>query len=211
MPRNAGRGSAEPARAVSIRIINGGRALKNHVRISLCLLLGLLGFISLPAFASQDIFLCPSGANPVWTGESADPDHPGCIDVQSWSWGMSQAGTTTPRVSANDVTIVKSMDRSTPDFMYFVAKGQYLVRLILLAEAVCPLQGCTPYVYFTLTMDDVQITSVEPGGSRADDRLTESISFKFSKAEWCYTAQPANGNPGLKRCNGWDFLQNKAY
>ena len=185
--------------------------MKNHIRNSLCLLLGLLGFISLPAFAAQDIFLCPGYAAPTWLGESGDPDHPGCIDVLSWSWGMSQAGGTTPKVSANDVTITKSMDTSTPDFMYFVAKGQPLNSLILLAEAVCPLQGCTPYAYFTLTMQDVRITSVQPGGSRAEDRLTELISFQFNKARWCYTAQLAGGELGTPDCSGWDYLQNKAY
>jgi len=182
--------------------------LKNHVRNSLCLLLGLLGFISLPAFASQDIFLCPYGANPLWTGESADPDHPGCIDVLSWSWGMSWAST---KVNVNDITITKSMDKSTSDLMFLVPKGQHLDGLVLLAEAVCPLQGCSPYAYFTLTMVDVQITSVQPGGSRAEDRLTENMSFHFSKARWCYTAQLANGQPGIPDCNGWDVLQNKAY
>ena len=134
--------------------------MKNHVRNALCLLLGLLGFISLPAFAAQDIFLCPYCANPGWTGKSAYLDHPGCIDVLSWSWGMSEAGTTTPKVNVNDITITKSMDKSTPDFMYLVPKGQHLDGLVLLAEAVCPLQGCTPYAYFTLTMVDVQVTSV---------------------------------------------------
>jgi len=53
-------------------------------------------------------------------GESIDKQYKGCIDILSWSWGMSQAGTThsgsgggAGKVSVADLTITKYIDKSS--------------------------------------------------------------------------------------------------
>jgi type VI secretion system secreted protein Hcp len=52
-------------------------------------------------------------------GESTDPKHKGEIDIQGWSWGLSepapsvpQPGVGTGKVSIHDITIQKPVDLS---------------------------------------------------------------------------------------------------
>lgn len=183
--------------------------MKNWIRNSLYVFLGLLGFKSLPAQAAQDIFLC----SPDIEGDSQDAKYPNCIDVLAWSWGMSNSGTThtgsgggTGKVNVQDISVTKYIDKSTPDLMLLTANGKHFSELELIVRAVCA--ECAPEPYFTLTMSDVIVSSVSTGGSGGEDRLTENVSFNFAKVEWCYTETLKDGSPGTKECQGWDIVAN---
>jgi len=210
MPRNAGRGSAGLARSLATRAVIGERALKNRIRNSLCLLLGLLGFKSLPAYAALDMFLCADELQ----GEAQDPAYLNCIDVLAWSWGMSNSGTThiggvggEAKVNVQDISVTKYIDKATPDLMLLTASGKHFPKLELFVSKPCP-ADCTAYPYFKLTMTEVLVTSVSTGGSGGEDRLTENVSFNFAKVEWCYTATLKDGLPDTPECGGWDIVTN---
>jgi type VI secretion system secreted protein Hcp len=181
--------------------------LNNRMRNSLCLLLGFFGFKSLPAFAAQDMFLKIDGVE----GESQDPACPGCIDVLAWSWGMSNSGTThiggvggEGKVNVQDISLTKWVDKSSPDLMLLTANGKHFPKLELFVRKTCPVD-CIAEPYYTLTMEEVLVTSVSTGGSGGEDRLTENVSFNFAKVEWCYTATLKDGNPDTPECYGWDI------
>jgi type VI secretion system secreted protein Hcp len=184
--------------------------LKNRIRNSLCLFLGLLGFKSLPAFAAQDMFLC----SPNLEGESQDAKYTNCIDVLAWSWGMSNSGSFSGgggniagKVSVQDISVTKWMDKSTPDLMLLTANGKHLPELELLVRSPCA--ECDVEPYFTLTMTDVLVSSVSTGGSGGEDRLTENVTFNFAKVEWCYATQLKDGSLGAPECGGWDIVLNQ--
>jgi type VI secretion system secreted protein Hcp len=183
--------------------------LKNWIRNSLYIFLGLLGFKSLPAQAAQDMFLC----SPDLDGESQDAKYPGCIDVLAWSWGMSNSSTThaggggtAGKVNVQDISLTKYIDKSSPDLMLFTANGKHLSELELLVRAPCA--DCNSEPYFTLRMTDAIVSSVSTGGSGGEDRLTENVSFNFAKVEWCYSAPLKDGSLGTPVCKGWDIVAN---
>ena len=181
--------------------------MHNRIRNSLCLLLGLLGFKSLPAYAALDMFLCADELQ----GEAEDPAYLNCIDVLAWSWGMSNSGTThiggiggEDKVNVQDISVTKWIDKATPDLMLLTASGKHFPKLELFVSKSCPAE-CTAYPYFKLTMTEVLVTSVSTGGSGGEDRLTENVSFNFAKVQWCYTAVLKDGNPDTPECHSWDI------
>lgn len=178
--------------------------MRHRIRNSLCLILGLLGFKSLPAFAAQDMFLC----SPDLQGDSQDAKYPNCIDVLAWSWGMSNSSSPQGpgKVSIQDISLTKWMDKSTPDLMLLTANGKHLSEVELLLRTSCV--DCSAEPFFTLTMTDVLVSSVSTGGSGGEQRPTENVTFNFAKVEWCYAAQLKDGSLGTPECFGWDILAN---
>lgn len=180
--------------------------MKNRIQNSLYLLLGLLGFKSLPAYAAQDMFLCIEGVE----GETQDLAYPGCIDVLAWSWGMSNSGSTVVggggegKVSVQDISVTKWIDKSSPDLMLLTANGKHFPKLELFVRTSCAVD-CVADPYFQLTMNEVLVSSVSTGGSDGEDRLTENVSFNFAKVEWCYTVPIKGETP---ECYGWDIVSN---
>ena len=64
-------------------------------------------------------------------GESQDAKHSKWIDVLSWSWGMSQSGTTHGgggsgggKVNVQDIVFSKYVDNSSPTIMKFCCNGK---------------------------------------------------------------------------------------
>lgn len=130
-------------------------------------------------------------------GESADDKHKDEIDVLSWSWGMSQSGTThmgtgggAGKVAVNDITITKWIDKASPNLMLSCCTGKHYKEAKLIVRKA----GEKPLEYLKLTMKDVLISSVQPGGSGSDDRLVESLSLNFADYKVEYTPQKADGS-----------------
>jgi len=66
-------------------------------------------------------------------GESADAKHKGEIDIESFSWGMSQTGVSATgggggagRVKVHDISFVKRTDASSPLLMLNCANGAHI-------------------------------------------------------------------------------------
>ena len=68
-------------------------------------------------------------------GESVDqnkPSHAGEIQVISWSWGMTQSGSThmgtgsgSGKVNVNDITVTKYIDRASPNLIQSCCNGTH--------------------------------------------------------------------------------------
>src|SRR5688572_3898037 len=74
-------------------------------------------------------------------GESSDADCKAQIDINSWSWGMSQSATThggggggSGKVSVQDMTITKYIDRSSPVLMKYCCSGKHLKTATLIVR-----------------------------------------------------------------------------
>src|SRR5438270_10620750 len=71
-------------------------------------------------------------------GESADAKHKDEIQVLSWSWGMSQSGTThdgagggAGKVNVQDLTFTKYVDSSSPNLIKFCCNGKHFKQGLL--------------------------------------------------------------------------------
>jgi len=145
-------------------------------------------------------------------GESQDSKHGGEIDVLAWSWGMSQSGDMhmgggggAGKVSVQDVSLTKYVDKSSPVLMQACSDGsQYKEATLVVRKA-----GKTPLEYLIITMNDVIVTSVSTGGSGGEDRLTENVTLNFSAVKVDYQEQKADGSKeGGPVKYGWDIAAN---
>jgi type VI secretion system secreted protein Hcp len=140
-----------------------------------------------------DMFLKIEGVE----GEAQDKDHGKEIDVLAWSWGSSQSATThmgggggSGKVSVQDLSITKHVDKSTPVLLKSCANGKHFKEAVLTVRKA----GETPLEYVKLTMKEVLISSVSSGGSGGEDRLTENISLNFAEYKYEYQPQKADGS-----------------
>jgi type VI secretion system secreted protein Hcp len=160
--------------------------------------------------AAFDAFLKIEGI----PGESRDSSHKEEIDVLSWSWGASNTGTHAGgggggagKVSMNDLTVTKALDKSSPRLMLACAKGDLVRQAVL----VCRSQEAEPVEYLKITLSDILVSSYSTSGSAGgDDRPMESISFNFGRIEIEYIPVDVNGVPEEPVRAAWDVVENTA-
>lgn len=130
-------------------------------------------------------------------GESRDDKHKDEVDVLAWSWGMSQSGTThmgggggAGKVSVNDLSLTKYVDKSSPTLMLATCGGKHFKEALLTVRKA----GEKPLEYIKITMKEVLVSSISTGGSGGEDRLTENITLNFAEFKIAYTPQKPDGS-----------------
>jgi type VI secretion system secreted protein Hcp len=133
-------------------------------------------------------------------GESLDAKHKDEIQVISWSWGMSQSGTThdgpgagAGKVNIQDLSFTKFVDKASPNLIKFCCSGKHFGHALLTVRKA---GGDNPVEYLKIKLSDIIISSVTTGGSGGEDRLTENVSLNFGKFTLEYTPQTATGAAG---------------
>ena len=146
-------------------------------------------------------------------GEAQDKAHKGEIDILAWSWGMTQSGTMHTgsgggggKVSVQDLSITKYVDKSTPLLMTYCSTGIQMPKASLTVRKA---GGKEPLEYVKLLMTDVIITSISCGGSGGEDRLTENVTLNFAEVEYKYQPQKKDGTKdGGEIKYKWDIAAN---
>ena len=147
-------------------------------------------------------------------GESADANHKGYIDIQSVSWGASQAasiaggGAGAGKVSFSDLTVTATMDAATPTLLKFVSSGKHLPKVKL--EFVKASGGDGGMVFATIELGDVLVTGTQFAGSGGGESMLVNYSFQAAKVEHHYWVQGKDGSKGAETQMGWDVKQNIA-
>jgi type VI secretion system secreted protein Hcp len=158
-----------------------------------------------------DMFLMLDGIK----GESADDKHKGEIDIEAFSWGMSQSGSGhrstglgTGKVDINDISITKFIDKSTPSIMLACANGKHIAKgKITLRKA-----GENPLDYLTVDMENILISNYQTSGSEGgNERPAENISLNFGKVKVEYWTQSEKGAKGENANFSWDIAKNVKY
>jgi type VI secretion system secreted protein Hcp len=108
------------------------------------------------------------------------------IEVKSWSWGVTSevasGGGGSGRATLQELSVVKTVDRASPLLALKCATGQHIQRVVLTVDR----PGGSNRPYLEITLEDVVITSYQPGG--ADDNLPlEHVSFAFREIQLKYT------------------------
>ncbi len=156
-----------------------------------------------------DYFLKIDGVD----GESADDKHKGEIDVLSWSWGASQAGTMqygggggAGKVQMQDFSFTMRMNKATPKLVLHCASGEHIKTAVMVARKA----GKQQQEYLKLTFTDILVSSYQTGGTGDGDVVPiDSISLNFSKIEFEYKEQKADGTLGGPIKTHWDLKANK--
>lgn len=130
-------------------------------------------------------------------GESVDSKHKDEIDILSWSWGMTQSGTThlgsgggAGKVAVQDLSFTHYLDKASPNLRLNCCTGKHFKEGFLTVRKA----GDKPLEYLKIKLEEVLITSVQTGGNASDERLTENVMLNFAKYKEEYTPQKPDGS-----------------
>jgi type VI secretion system secreted protein Hcp len=146
-------------------------------------------------FGATDYYLKIDGIK----GESADDKHRDWIELDSFSWGMTNSnaagsGGGAGKVSFQDLHFTMKVDKASPKLMLACATGQHIPTLkFVVARADGATGGTTDY--YVVTLSDVLVSSFQssgpprpPAGTPTDVPMTASLSLNFTKIQWDYIA-----------------------
>jgi len=159
--------------------------------------------------AQVDYFLKLDGVE----GESTDEKHAKEIELESWSFGATNAGSFssgggggTGKVQMNDFHIVKKTDKASAKLLTACCVGEHLKT----ATLVCRKAGKEQQEFLTIILTSVLVSSYQTGGSAGSDVIPmDQVSFNFGKIEYKYKEQKADGSLGGEVVGGWDVTTNK--
>lgn len=128
-------------------------------------------------------------------GESIDDKHKDEIEILSVSWGVSNAGSMAfgtgggeGKATFHDLSFVHRYDKASPILMQSCANGTHLKEgVITLRKA-----GKGQQEYLVFKMNDIIVTSVQPGF--ANNEPQESVSLSFAKVAVEYKPQKGDGS-----------------
>ena len=145
-------------------------------------------------------------------GESTDAKHAGEIDVEAFSWGVTQSGSAggggaggAGKASFSDFSFLTRSTTASPQLVLACASGKHLKEAVLTARR----SGAAPVEFLKITFTDVLISSYQESGG--DDVPGDSVSFNFAKIKFEFTPTGAKGTPGARVSAGWDQKANKKF
>ena len=158
---------------------------------------------------ATDMFLKLEGIK----GESADKKYKGELEVESWSWGLSQSGNThsatgsgSAKVSVNDLHITRYVDKASPTLVQYCTLGKHIPKGMMIVRKA---GGDSQVEYIKIELKDIMISSYQFGGSGSAERIMESISLNFGEFKYVYTEQLANGGEGAKPEFAYNIAKNQ--
>lgn len=145
------------------------------------------------AGAAVDYFLKIDGID----GESTDIRHKGEIEIESWSWGVSQStaasggGARAGKPCVAPMSFSKLVDKATPLLMANAASGMVIPRAILVGRKAGS-EG--PAEYLKYDLKNVYVTSYQSGGSSSS---TPSDQFSLNFSSLTVSVRPQDDKGGL--------------
>jgi type VI secretion system secreted protein Hcp len=146
--------------------------------------------------AAVDYFLKIDGIK----GESQDDKHKEEIQLESWSFGESNAGTFShgggggaAKVNMQDFHFVKRADKAGPKLFLACASGEHIKSAIL----TCRKAGKVQQEYLKVTLGDLLISSYNVSGQAQSNVVPmEEIALNFATIKIEYKEQKADGTLG---------------
>jgi type VI secretion system secreted protein Hcp len=159
--------------------------------------------------AAVDYFLKIDGI----AGESLDSKHAGEIEIEQWSWGANNSGSMAHgggggagKVVMQDFSFSMREYKASPLLMLACASGQHIKS----AQLTCRKAGTEQQEFLTIKFSDLLVSAFQTGGSAMGDIVPiDNISLNFSKIEYEYKSQKADGTLDSPAKAGWDVKTNK--
>jgi type VI secretion system secreted protein Hcp len=153
-----------------------------------------------------DMFLKLDGIK----GESPDKAHKEEIQIQSFSFGVHQTGSSADgggggagKASFEDIHITKAADIATPPLMEACATGKHIKNAVLTVRKA----GGKQEEYYKIKLTDLLVSSLQNTG-HGNEAPMEQLSMNFAKIEFEYYPQKADGTLGGVSKAGYDIKQN---
>jgi type VI secretion system secreted protein Hcp len=148
-------------------------------------------------------------------GEAQDSKHKDEIELLSFGWGVHQTGSMhsgtgggAGKASFQDLHFTHWIDKATVDLIKACTQGDHIQKGELVVRKA---GGKDALEYIKISMTNVIVTNVSPGGSHSEDRLTENVTLNFQKYKIEYKQQTEKGAAGASPQFGWDIAANKEH
>lgn len=157
--------------------------------------------------AAVDYFLKIEGID----GESTSETHKDQLEIDSFSWGMSNSGSMAAgggggagKVSFSSLKLTTAISKASPKLFEACATGKHFptATLTLVDSEQRGLE------FMKVTLSDVIISSYQTTGM-SGDAPTENFRLNFAKIEYEYTPQKADGSMDAPVKAGYDLALNK--
>ena len=153
-----------------------------------------------------DFFLKITGVQ----GESRDAVHENEIEVESWSWGVATPTTTGPgaagKATFRELSVRKRVDRSSPRLAQGCVQGEHFQEAVLASRRA---EGPTFSTDFlVIKLFDVMIQRYEEVADSQSGPM-DSLDFNFTRIEYRYTLQKADGTLDAPAIWSWDLKTGK--
>lgn len=139
-------------------------------------------------------------------GESKDDKHKGAIEIESFSWGVSNTGASssgggggTGKVSFQDFHFTTRISKASPQLMLACATGQHIPTATLYVRKA----GGGTNEYYTITLEEVLISSMSQngpgsstGGATADTTPSDKVMIYFNAMTVNHTADDGTVTTG---------------
>ena len=138
----------------------------------------------------------------------------GGIDLEDWSWNMTQSGTTHTgtgggggRCNVGDINFTKKVDLASTDLIKACVTGKHIPKAVLHVQKA---DGDEQLEYFRIEMETIIVSSYTTGsGKESDDTVFENLSLNFRKFKVVYTQQSESGTKIGETEAAYDIAQNK--
>jgi type VI secretion system secreted protein Hcp len=138
--------------------------------------------------------------SPPIDGEAQDDKHKDWIEVSSFSFGVTNAGSGavgsgsgTGIATLDDLGISKFVDKASPGLFQDCCTGKHHAKATLSVRKA----GGNPIEYLKYEMEEVFITHVSTSASAASEQLaSENVHLNFAKMTLTYTEQKKDGSAG---------------
>ena len=142
-------------------------------------------------------------------GESLQKGHEKELELMSFSWGESNAGSFSGnlgggagKVSMQDFHFTIPINKSSPKLFLACATGEHIKS----ASLTCRKAGKTQQEFLKWKFTDLLISSYHTGGSGGSDIIPiDQVSFIFTKIEVSYAPQKQDGSLDAAIPAGYDL------
>ena len=145
-------------------------------------------------------------------GESRDSKHLNEIEIESFSWGVTQTGTLAfgggggaGKAQFQDFHFTSKVNKASPQLFIKCATGEHLKEGTLTLRKA----GGAPIEFYKIRLADVLVSSYQSGGSAGGDVPADQFSLNFTKIEYSFSTQNDRGGIAETINAGFDLKQNK--
>ena len=145
-------------------------------------------------------------------GESSDSKLKDTIELESFSWGVSNAGSHAGgggggagKASFQDLHFTTHVGKASPLLMLACATGQHIKKAVLHVRK----QGGDQQEYYVVKLEDLLVSSYQSGGHSGSGVPTDQFALNFTKIEFDYKPQKPDGTLDAAVHGGWDVKANK--
>ena len=146
-------------------------------------------------------------------GESLDKKLKDMIEVDSFSWGLSNAGSHASgqgggaaKASFQDIHFSSPVSKASPTLALSCANGKHISKAVLHVRK----QGEEQQEYYTITLEDLLVSSYQTGDAAggATSVPTDQFSLNFAKIKYEYKPQKKDGTLDAPVTMTWDLKAN---